>query len=107
MLPFSPMMMIIVGVIAVLLYGEKLPEVARSFGKQFLDFKKSLRGIQDELTSAVRGARNTLDSATSGLSSSMHASHPSHDEADDREEAIAPKFEPPPAPPKPPAAAAP
>ena len=39
----NPPMLLILGVIAVLLFGERLPEVARSLGKGFMEFKKGIR----------------------------------------------------------------
>ena len=67
--------------IALLLFGKKLPEVARSLGKGMMEFKKGMYDIQDEVTSA----------ANSRSVSSQSRPIP----ADAREEAIAPKFEPP------------
>jgi sec-independent protein translocase protein TatA len=49
--------MMIVGVVAVLLFGSRLPSVARSMGKSFIEFKKGMRGIEDELNDAVREER--------------------------------------------------
>ncbi|MBN2021621.1 MAG: twin-arginine translocase TatA/TatE family subunit [Pirellulales bacterium] len=58
--------MIVIGVIAVLLFGERLPEVGRSLGRSLIEFKKGLRGIEDELrsatTSAPTPARTSFDS---------------------------------------------
>jgi sec-independent protein translocase protein TatA len=79
----SPTTLLILGVIAVLLYGERLPEVARSLGKGFMEFKKGIRNIQDDLEGAINSA-TSVDTP------------PRHDEPEDREEATAPKFEPPP-----------
>jgi sec-independent protein translocase protein TatA len=45
----GPMEMLIVGGIAVLLFGSRLPEVARSLGKSYVEFKKGLGGISDEV----------------------------------------------------------
>ncbi len=75
----GPMEMMIIGVIAVLLFGKRLPEVGRSLGKGIVEFKKGIKGIEDDVDSA----------------SSSSAAEPSHHDADDREEATAPKFEPP------------
>jgi len=77
----GPMEMMIILVIAVLLFGKRLPEVGRSLGKGLMEFKKGVHGIEDEIESA---------SATSSKPSS-------YSEEEDREEATAPKFEPPPA----------
>jgi sec-independent protein translocase protein TatA len=43
------MEMIVVMGVAVLLFGSRLPEVGRSLGKGIIEFKKGLRGIEDEL----------------------------------------------------------
>ncbi len=76
----GPMEMLIIGIIAVLLFGKRLPEVGRSLGKGLMEFKKGMQGIEDEVESASRTA-----SSTARVSAS----------ADDRQEATAPKFEPP------------
>ena len=79
MFGLGPMEMAIVGVIAVLLFGKRLPEVGRSLGKGMLEFKKGLHDIQEEVN----------------VSSSTKA-RPAHRNAiDDYDEATAPKFEPP------------
>jgi sec-independent protein translocase protein TatA len=85
----SPTTMLILGVIAVLLYGERLPEVAGSVGKVFMEFKRGLRSIQDDVEGAINSATTTT---TSNTPSSRH------EELEEREEATAPKFEPPPSP---------
>lgn len=66
--------MLILG-LGVLLFGSRLPTIGRSVGKSIVEFKKGLRGIEDE-----------VDEATSRSS----ASRPT---AGDRIEADAPKFE--------------
>jgi len=43
MFGLGPMELMIVGVIAVLLFGKRLPEVGRSMGKGIVEFKKGLR----------------------------------------------------------------
>lgn len=49
MLPnLGPMEMIVVMGVAVLLFGKRLPEVGRSLGKGIVEFKKGIRGIEDE-----------------------------------------------------------
>jgi sec-independent protein translocase protein TatA len=60
MFGLSPSEMMIVGVVAVLLFGSRLPSVARSMGKSFIEFKKGMRGIEDELNDAVREERPSL-----------------------------------------------
>jgi sec-independent protein translocase protein TatA len=76
----SPWELIIVGMVALLLFGKRLPEVARSLGKGITEFKKGVRGIEDEVES-------------SSSASSRPSSRPA---AEDRPvETTAPKFEPP------------
>ncbi len=77
----GPMEMLIIGAIAVLLFGKRLPEVGRSLGKGIVEFKKGVRGIEEDLDTP-----STPDY--------------SDDEAEDHEEATAPKFEPPASEPK-------
>lgn len=36
-------------VLGVLLFGRKLPEVGRSLGKTFVEFKKGVKGLEDEI----------------------------------------------------------
>lgn len=75
----GPWEMMIVGLIAVLLFGKRLPEVGRSLGRGLVEFKKGIRGIEDEIESA----------------SSSRPKRPRFNEIDDRDEPTAPKFEPP------------
>jgi sec-independent protein translocase protein TatA len=78
---------LLLGVIAVLLFGKNLPDVGRKAGKYISDIRKSMQNIRQE-----------IDSATSEITSELNvASSPSSDDSLDREEATAPKFEPPPA----------
>ena len=81
----GPAEMMIILAIAVLLFGKRLPEVGRSLGKGIVEFKKGIHGIEDE-----------LDSVTSTTNEKTSYSEPE----DNREEATAPKFEPPASEPK-------
>ncbi len=83
--------LVIIGIIAVLLFGKKLPEVAKSLGKSYSQFKRGLTDVQGEFNSAM--------DPYSEPQKSYSRAH-SHDDYDDRDEATAPKFEPPPAEPK-------
>ena len=44
----SPIHWIILAVIGILLFGKRLPEVGRSLGKGIVEFKKGLKGLEDE-----------------------------------------------------------
>jgi sec-independent protein translocase protein TatA len=66
-------------IVAVILFGNRLPEVGRSVGKSIMEFKKGMKGIEDELARAD--------------SSSSAPRLPSRSEP--LETPTAPKFEPP------------
>jgi sec-independent protein translocase protein TatA len=36
-------------IVALLLFGKRLPEVARSLGKGMVEFKKGLKGVEDDV----------------------------------------------------------
>lgn len=43
--------LIVIGVVGLLVFGSRLPEVGRSLGRGVVEFKKGLKGIQDEIDS--------------------------------------------------------
>src|SRR2546430_8834042 len=47
-MPSLPMM-VIIAVIGILLFGKRLPEVGRSLGKGIVEFKRGLKGIEEEV----------------------------------------------------------
>jgi sec-independent protein translocase protein TatA len=62
MLPsLGPPEMIVVMLVAVLLFGKRLPEVGRSLGKGIVEFKKGIRGIEDDLDAASRAPSKRTD----------------------------------------------
>jgi sec-independent protein translocase protein TatA len=80
---------IVLGVVAVVLFGKRLPEVAKSLGASYRDFRRGLSEIQSQIdlsdTSSYTGARY---SPPSSVASTTRA-----DDYDDRDEPTAPKFE--------------
>lgn len=42
---------IIILVVALLIFGRRLPEVMKSMGKGIVEFKKGIKGIEDEVES--------------------------------------------------------
>ena len=89
MLGLSVQELVIIGVVAVLLFGKNLPDVAKKFGGMYRDFRKSL----DDLRSQV--------DFTEAFNSTPARSkqRPSYSDFDDNDEITAPKFQPPPPPP--------
>lgn len=79
MFGLSPVEVMVIGVVAVLLFGSNLPSVARSMGKSMSQFKKGMQDLKDEL--------NVAESRPQQIRR--------YHEIDDRDEPTAPKFEPP------------
>ena len=52
MFNIGPWEIIIILVVALLLLGRRLPEVGRSLGRGIVEFKKGLRGVEDEINQA-------------------------------------------------------
>jgi sec-independent protein translocase protein TatA len=44
----GPPELLVIMVVAVLVFGKRLPEVGRSLGKGIVEFKKGLRGMNDD-----------------------------------------------------------
>lgn len=44
---------IVIAVIGLLFFGKRLPEVGKSLGKGIVEFKKGLKGIEDDVDAAV------------------------------------------------------
>ena len=44
---------IVVLIIALLLFGKRLPEVMRSLGRGIVEFKKGIQGVEDDINSSV------------------------------------------------------
>jgi sec-independent protein translocase protein TatA len=50
----SPGEMMLVGIVALVLFGSRLPDVARSLGKSVNSFKRGLKDVEDELQESMR-----------------------------------------------------
>jgi sec-independent protein translocase protein TatA len=51
---FAPSHIILILIVGVLLFGNRLPEIGRSLGRGLVEFKKGIQGLGDE----VKGSTN-------------------------------------------------
>jgi sec-independent protein translocase protein TatA len=78
---------IVIALIGLLIFGRRLPEVGRGLGKSIVEFKKGLKGIEDEIENASDDpdmlpppdttAENTAEPKPTGESVSQSNSHAS------------------------------
>ncbi len=55
----GPLEIVLVAIAALLLFGKRLPELAKSLGKSVTLFKKGLNEVQDEVKETIDSAGNT------------------------------------------------
>ena len=77
--------LMVVGVVAVLLFGKRLPEVARSLGASYNEFRRGLNEIQSQID--LSGSSYSRRSQTS-YDSALRTEEP-----EDYDQPTAPKFE--------------
>jgi len=61
MFGISTTQLLIFGVIALLLFGTRLPAVARSFGQSVQEFKKGLKEVNDDVEADTEPAKKDKD----------------------------------------------
>lgn len=100
----SPMEMMVIGGLAVMLFGKRLPEVGRSLGRSVVEFKKGMRGVEDEISQIRNEFRDPGNSHyndsissynNSGYGTSGYDTSYSSGDVYDRADVTVPKFEPP------------
>ncbi len=89
MFGLGPFEMVVIGVVAVLLFGGNLPEVARKMGGSYREFRRGLEDVQQQFRAAEYEAKKTFTPDPSEADSE----DPSED--DGAATPSAPKFTPP------------
>lgn len=93
------MEIMVIGGIAVMLFGKNLPSVARKFGKTYREFRKGLSEFQNQVRvdDYVNDVYSDIDDDSNNtLSSASGADDWSAEDFDDYSPPSAPMFEPPP-----------
>ncbi|MCP4888469.1 twin-arginine translocase TatA/TatE family subunit [Rubripirellula sp.] len=90
MFGLGPFEMVVIGVIAVMLFGGNLPEVARKLGGSYREFRRGLNDVQQQFRVAEYEAKKTLEMDDKTVSSSTM-----EDDDEESNEPSAPKFTPP------------
>jgi sec-independent protein translocase protein TatA len=88
MFGLSPFEMMVIGVIAVVLFGGSLPDVARKAGGMYRDFRGRLNEVQREFRAAEYEATKVFNTDTPPKTDF-------DDEEEESSEPTAPKFTPP------------
>lgn len=65
--------MLVVGVVAVLLFGSRLPSVARSAGKSLTEFRRGMQDLQHEFSSAMNEAETAATTPAAGTQGRLPA----------------------------------
>jgi sec-independent protein translocase protein TatA len=90
MFGLSPFELAIIGVIAVVLFGGNLPEVARKFGSSYAQLRRSLNDVQQQFRQAQAEATRAIQSEPTPSKTTAKV-----EEEEDLPEPSAPKFTPP------------
>jgi sec-independent protein translocase protein TatA len=64
--------MIVLGILGVLIFGKRLPEVGKSLGKGIVEFKKGLQGIDEDVEKTVQGSKQLEDPMARATSTDTH-----------------------------------
>ena len=54
---------IIILIVALLIFGKRLPEVMKSMGKGIVEFKKGVKGVEDDVEDAIEKKTDKLETA--------------------------------------------
>lgn len=54
---------IVIGIIVFIVFGKKLPNIMKSLGKAFANFRQGLKGVEEEIKD-VKEIKNDIDTIT-------------------------------------------
>ena len=63
---------LVVGFVALLIFGNRLPSVMKSLGKSVTEFKKGVAGIEDDIDSAVTADKKPAATTTTTTTTPTH-----------------------------------
>ncbi len=81
---------VVLAVLGLLIFGRRLPEVGRNVGRSIVEFKKGIKGIEDEIEDESSSPQRT-EKLESNTSERIGGSKPQSGEA--QEELVTPKSE--------------
>jgi sec-independent protein translocase protein TatA len=51
---------LVIALFGLLIFGKRLPEVGKSLGRSIIEFKKGLKGVEDEINNAVEQDKSEM-----------------------------------------------
>lgn len=67
---------LIILVVGLLIFGNRLPEVGRSLGRSIVEFKKGLKGVEDEVETASNAPLKPYDRRLGGNEAELRQLQP-------------------------------
>jgi sec-independent protein translocase protein TatA len=90
MFGLSPFELSVIGIIAVVLFGGNLPDVAKKFGASYAQLRRSLTDVQQQFREAQAEASRAMTIEDKSPTAANY-----EDDSDESAEPAAPKFKPP------------
>lgn len=63
----GPMEIAIIGIVAVLIFGNQLPKIARNLGSAIPSFKKGLSDVNDEVKGTISDAKSGVEDVSDSV----------------------------------------